>query len=135
LAASALGLVVFRVLGIGVEFVASAIDGAVYIHVDPPVREVLIRYRVWELYRAILSAGSAALCGWIVARVFPANRTLAVMSVAVTIAVSLLISLFTGPGYYLRDLVLIAAIALSPLVGFGSIAHGFRRTPAPRRDA
>jgi hypothetical protein len=45
------------------------------------------------------------------------NVLLAVVSVVVVIGASLLISVFTGPGYYLRDLVIIAVITLSPLVG------------------
>ena len=117
LAAAVLGLVVFEVMGIGVELLASSIDRAVYANVDSSLRELLIRYRVWELYRAILNSVLAAFCGWIAATVFAANRRLAVVSVVLAIGGSLLISLFTGPGYYLRDVVLIAIIALSPLAG------------------
>jgi hypothetical protein len=42
---------------------------------------------------------------------------LAVTAVVVVIGISLLISLFTGPGYYLRDFALIASITLSALIG------------------
>jgi hypothetical protein len=45
------------------------------------------------------------------------HRRLAVAGVGVVLGISLLISLFTGPGYYLRDFALIASIVLSPLVG------------------
>jgi len=112
-----LGFVLFEALGVGLQFVASTIDGAIYTNVTSSVREILIRYRAWELYRALLYSLSAGFSGWVVARVFRERPILAVTSVAVVIGASLLISLFTGPGYYARDLVIIAAISLSPVAG------------------
>ena len=117
LGAAALGFVLFEVLGLGLQSVASIIDAALYTNVTSSVREVLVRYRVWELYRALLYSLSAAFSGWAVARVFHDRQRLAVTSVVLVIGASLLISLFTGPGYYERDLVIIAAITLSPIVG------------------
>lgn len=127
LGAAALGFAVFQVLGLGLEFVASAIDGAVYTNVTSSVREVLVRYRAWELYRALLYSMSAAFCGWTVARVFRSHQMMAITSVVLVIGASLLISLFTGPGYYLRDFALIGGISLSPLIG-GMRLRQCRRT-------
>ncbi len=70
---------------------------------------------------------AAAFCGWMVARIFRSHQImLALTSVVVVIGASLLISLFTGPGYYRRDLVVIAGITLSPLIG-ASFRTGGRR--------
>jgi hypothetical protein len=117
LGASALGFAVFQVLSLGLQFVASVIDTAIYTNVASSVREVLVRYRAWELYRALLYSMSAAFCGWTVAWVFRSRQMLAVTSVVVVIGASLLISLFTGPGYYLRDFAVIGTITLSPFIG------------------
>ena len=97
LGAAALGFALFEVLGFGLQFVASNIDAALYTNVTSSVREVLTRYRVWELYRALLYALSAGFSGWAVARVFRDRHVLAVTSVVIVIGASLLISLFTGP--------------------------------------
>jgi hypothetical protein len=117
LKASALGFAVFELLGVPARFVAAEIDRTLFMNVTSPIRELLLRYRAWELYRALLYCMAAAVAGWTVARVYRSHRRLAVAGVTVVLAISLLISLFTGPGYYLRDVVLIASIALSPLVG------------------
>ena len=117
LGAAVLGFVLFETLGVALQFVASVIDRALYTNVTSSLREVLIRYRVWELYRALLYSLSAGFAGWVVSRVFRHRQVLAVISVVIVIGASLLISLFTGPGYYLRDLAIIAAIMLSPVVG------------------
>jgi hypothetical protein len=81
-----------------------------------------------ELYRALLSCTAAACAGWIVAYVYRSRRTLAVGTVVVALGVSLLISLFTGPGYYLRDFVLIASITVSPVIGGVWLPRLTRRT-------
>ena len=128
LGAAALGFALFEVIGLGLQFVASAIDGALYTHVNSSVREVLLQYRVWELYRAFLYSLSAGFTGWTVAQVFQSHQMLAVTSVAIVIAASLLISLFTGPGYYLRDFALIAGIALSPFPGGVWLTHSRRQS-------
>ena len=117
LKASALGFAVFELLGVPVRFVAAEIDRTLFMNVTSSIRELLLRYRAWELYRALLYCIAAALAGWTVARVYRSHRRLAVAGVTVVLGISLLISLFTGPGYYLRDVVLIASIVLSPLVG------------------
>lgn len=117
LKASALGFALFELLGVPARFVAAEIDRALFMSVTSPIRELLLRYRAWELYRALLYCMAAAVAGWIVARVYRSHRRLAVAGVTVVLGISLLISLFTGPGYYLRDVVLIASIVLSPLVG------------------
>ncbi len=55
--------------------------------------------------------------GWVVALTHLSHLRLALTSVVSVLAFSLLISLMTGPGFYLRDLALVAAIALSPFIG------------------
>jgi hypothetical protein len=117
LKASALGFAVFELLGVPVRFVAAEIDRTLFTSVTSSIRELLLQYRAWELYRALLYCVAAAFAGWTVARVYRSHRRLAVAGFAVVLGISLLISLFTGPGYYLRDLVLIASIVLSPFVG------------------
>src|SRR5262245_60720602 len=117
LGAAALGFALFQILGAALQLVASGIDGALYTNVGISTREILVRYRAWEIYRALFASISAVYCGWVVARVFPSRHKLAVTSVVVVIGASLLISLFTGPGYYGRDFVMIAAITVSPLIG------------------
>src|SRR5215216_1567024 len=88
LAAAAVGFAVFQLLGLAVQVVASAIDGAVYINAPSSVREVLVRYRIWEIYRTFLYSASAALCGFSVAWLFPTRRRLAIASVVVVIGSS-----------------------------------------------
>jgi hypothetical protein len=117
LKASALGFAVFELLGVPAQFVAAEIDRTLFTNVTSSIREVLLQYCAWELYRALLYCVAAAFAGWTVARVYRSHRSLAVAGFAVVLGISLLISLFTGPGYYLRDLVLIASIVLSPFVG------------------
>ena len=117
LKASALGFAVFELVGVAVRFVAAEIDRALFTNATSSMRELLLQYRAWELYRALLYCMAAALAGWTVARVYRSHRRLAVAGFAVVLGISLLISLFTGPGYYLRDVALIASIVLSPFVG------------------
>jgi hypothetical protein len=117
LQASALGFVVFQLLAMCAGVVASEIDRIVYTSVTAAAREVLVRHRAWELYRALLYCTAAAFAGWIVAFVYRSHRTHALAAVVVVLGASLLVSLFTGPGYYLRDLVLIASITISPVIG------------------
>lgn len=117
LKASLVGFAVFELLGIAVRFVASEIDRALFTHVTSSTRQLLLQYRVWELYRAVLYCIAAALAGRIVARAYRSHLKVALTAVAVVIGISLFISLFTGPGYYGRDLLLIATIILSPFVG------------------
>ena len=117
LKASALGFAVFELLGVPVRFVAAEIDRTLFTNVTSPIRELLLQYRAWELYRALLYCIAAAVAGWTVARVYRSHQRLAVGGVGVVLGISLLISLFTGPGYYLRDFVLIASIVLSPFIG------------------
>jgi hypothetical protein len=120
LGAAAVGFAMFQLLAGAAQVLAGQLDRALYFSLTASVRETLIRYRVWEIYRALLLSISAALCGWVVARVFQSRRTLAVTSVVVVIGASLLISLFTGSGYYLRDLAFAAAITCSPLIAVWS---------------
>lgn len=117
LKASVLGFTVFELLGVAVRYVAAEMDKALFTNVTSSAREFLLRYRAWELYRALLYCFVGAFAGWTVARVYRSHRTFAVAGVAVVLGISLLVSLFTGPGYYLRDFVFIVSIMLSPLVG------------------
>ena len=115
--AAALGFAIFELLDLAGQAVAAQIDRTVFLNVTSTVRERLLYCRAWELYRTSLSCIAGACAGWIVARIYRWRRTVAVASVAVVLAISLLISLLTGPGYYLRDFVLMASIIVSPLVG------------------
>jgi hypothetical protein len=117
LKAAALGFAVFELVGVPVRFVAAEIDRTLLTNATSSTRQLVLQYRAWELYRALLYCMAAALAGWTVARVYRSHRRLAVAGFAVVLGISLLISLFTGPGYYLRDVVLIAGIVLSPFVG------------------
>jgi hypothetical protein len=112
-----MGFVMFEVLGYFAEGLAFQIDRTIYTNATSLVREYWLTYRVWELYRALLSCVAGAIAGWIVARVYRSHHRLALACVVAVVTVSLLISLFTRPGYYLRDLVLLAGIALSPILG------------------
>jgi len=96
LQAAILGFAVFELLGLCARFVASVMDRMLFTSVTSSVREVLLQYRVWELYRALLYCMAAASAGWIVARVYRSRRTLAVASVVFVLGVSVLISLFWG---------------------------------------
>lgn len=117
LKASLMGFAVFELFGIAVRFVAAEIDRALFRYVTSSTRQLLLQYRAWKLYRALLYCIAAGLAGRTVARAYRSHRRVAVAAVAVVLGISLLISLFTGPGYYGRDFVLIAGIILSPFVG------------------
>ena len=117
LKASTLGFAMFELLGVAVRYVAAEVDRALFTNVSSSVRALLLQCRAWELYRAFLYCIAGAFTGWTVTRVYRSHRRVAVAGVAVVLGISLLISLFTGPGYYLRDFVLIVGITLSPLFG------------------
>jgi hypothetical protein len=88
LKASALGFAVFELLGVPVRFAAAEIDRTLFTNVTSSIRELLLRYRAWELYRALLYCLAAALAGWTVARVYRSHRRLAVGGVAVVVGIS-----------------------------------------------
>src|SRR5215510_12470963 len=80
LQAAALGFAMFELFELVGKAIASQIDRVVFLNVTSTVREELVYYRAWELYRALLSCVAGAVAGWIVARLFGSRRTIAVAS-------------------------------------------------------
>jgi hypothetical protein len=115
--AAVVGLVAFQLLRPCVGFLAYGVDRLVFLGAPSGIRLWFLEYRVWEIYRAILNCLAAVLTGWIIARIDLPHRMIGVVLFVPLLGLSLVIPLFaSNRGFYIRDIVMMAAIAGSPLI-------------------